>query len=106
MIAGLLEDKDATTLTGAPWLKSLPILGALFRSHSFINNRTELVIMVTAYLIRPPKKGRRLALPTDGFVSPADSDLYLLGRLHKQYGRGENFDSFPNLLGPIGYMMK
>ncbi|MDH5748091.1 MAG: type II and III secretion system protein family protein [Rhodospirillales bacterium] len=106
MIAGLLEDKDVTTMTGAPWIKNLPILGALFRSHDFINNRTELVIMVTAYLIRPPKKGRQLALPTDGFVSPADSDLYLLGRLHKQYGKGENFDSFPNFLGPIGYMME
>ena len=66
MIAGLLSNKNNNAIDKAPFLGDLPILGALFRSTSYQRNETELVIIVTPYLVRPVSG--RLALPTDGYV--------------------------------------
>ena len=48
----------------------------------------------------------KLALPTDGFVSPSDFDLLVLGRLYKQYGGVRNSKEIPIIGGPIGYLMR
>jgi pilus assembly protein CpaC len=66
MIGGLLRNTNGNSTDKAPLLGSLPILGALFRSNSFKRNETELVIVVTPYLVRPVNAGQ-IALPTDGF---------------------------------------
>ena len=105
MIAGLLQNDEFTTIDGVPWLQNIPILGALFRSPSFQNNQSELVILVEAVLVRPTDNKQQLALPTDGFVSPSDFDLLILGRLFKQYGSVKNSDEVPIIGGPIGYFM-
>jgi pilus assembly protein CpaC len=70
MIAGLLRDSHTNDVTKAPFLGDLPILGALFRSTSFRRSETELVIIVTPYLVRPVSG--QLALPTDGYRTPTD----------------------------------
>jgi len=106
MIAGLLQSDDIGTVKGVPGLKDLPILGALFRSTSFQHSDTELVILVSPYRVASTDARRPLGLPTDGYVSPNDMDLYLLGRLHKQYSGKEQLDTLPSVFGPFGYVIQ
>jgi len=107
MIAGLLQNDEFTTVDGIPWLKEVPILGALFRSPSFQRNQSELVVLVEAFIVKPVEGGeQKLALPTDGFVSPSDLDLLLFGRLYKRYGGDKTVDPNPLLQGPLGYLMR
>ena len=70
MIAGLLRDAHTNDISKAPFLGDLPIIGALFRSTSFRRAETELVIIVTPYLVRPVST--QMALPTDGYRAPTD----------------------------------
>jgi pilus assembly protein CpaC len=70
MIGGLLKNSHSNSIQKAPFLGDLPILGALFRSTSFQKDETELVIIVTPYLVRPTSG--RLALPSDGYRAPTD----------------------------------
>ena len=78
MIAGLLRQTGSNTISKAPFLGDLPILGALFRSTSFRKNETELVIVVTPYLVKPVSG--QLPLPTDGYRHPNDAERILEGQ--------------------------
>ena len=78
MIAGLLRNTNTNNVNKAPFLGDLPILGSLFRSSSFRRSETELVIIVTPYLVRPTSG--RLALPTEGYRAPTDVQLNLEGQ--------------------------
>jgi pilus assembly protein CpaC len=78
MIGGLLRNTSSNNVDKAPFLGSLPILGALFRSTSFRRDETELVIVVTPYLVRPVN-ANQIALPTDGYRSAPSADQVLLG---------------------------
>ena len=71
MIAGLLRNTTTNSINKAPFLGDLPILGALFRSTNFRRDETELVIIVTPYLVRPVSG--QLAAPTDGYRAPDDA---------------------------------
>ena len=71
MIAGLLQNHNSNSIKKAPFLGDLPILGALFRSTSYQRDETELVIIVTPYLVRP--SSAPLALPTNGYRAPTDA---------------------------------
>ena len=107
MIAGLLQRDEVNQVDGVPWLKDLPVIGALFRSQAFEKNETELVVLVTPYVVRPLEPTTKLNLPTDGFVSASDVDIYLLGRLYKQYGQNKKApEEIPIIQGPIGYIMR
>ncbi|HEV2043324.1 MAG TPA: secretion system protein, partial [Sphingomicrobium sp.] len=70
MIAGLLKNTNTNNIDKAPFLGDIPILGALFRSTSYRRSETELVIIVTPYLVRPVSG--RLASPADGYRAPTD----------------------------------
>src|SRR6185437_7799526 len=85
VIAGLLQDSGTEGITGLPFLKDIPVLGALFRSAAYQRNETELVIMVTPYIVRPVNDEATLHLPTDGFSPPTDLERLLFAR---QIGRG------------------
>jgi len=78
MIGGLLQNHNANSVNKAPFLGDLPILGSLFRSSSYQRNETELVIIVTPYLVRPVSN--HLALPTDGYRAPSDAQQVLEGK--------------------------
>ncbi|WP_435418368.1 type II and III secretion system protein family protein [Parerythrobacter aurantius] len=69
MIAGLMSNRAQNSIDKAPGLGDVPILGNLFRSSSFRRGETELVIVVTPYLVKPVN-GNDIALPTDGYMSP------------------------------------
>lgn len=79
-IAGLLQDSQKLTGLGLPFLGDVPILGALFRSDSFQQNQTELVIVVTPYIVRPVSNITAVAQPDDGWRVPNDLERILLLR--------------------------
>lgn len=85
-LGGLLQDDVSHTIQGTPGLKDLPILGALFRSRDFERKQTELVILVTPYIVRPTSRAA-LARPDDGYAPASEADTLLLGRLNKVYGK-------------------
>ena len=82
MIAGLLKNANTNSIEKAPFLGDLPILGALFRSTKYRRAETELVIIVTPYLVRPTSN--QLALPTDGYRAPNAGE---------QLSTGQNFSA-------------
>ena len=84
-MAGMLEDQTKQTITGLPGLMEVPILGTLFKSRDYLNNRTELVILVTPYIERSVAQ-KDLSRPDDGFADPSDPASVLLGRLNRIYG--------------------
>jgi pilus assembly protein CpaC len=78
MIGGLLRNRNTNNIEKAPFLGDIPILGALFRSNSYRRDETELVIIVTPYLVRPVSN--QLALPIDGYRAPDDVQRNFLGQ--------------------------
>jgi pilus assembly protein CpaC len=107
MLGGLLSNDITSGIAGIPGAMNLPILGQLFRSNQFQHNETELVITVTALLVKPVQP-RLLAVPTDGFAPASDLDNYFLGHLQNIYVKqpvptGHNA---PALQGPIGYIIQ
>jgi pilus assembly protein CpaC len=107
MMGGLLQNDVISGLNGLPGLMNIPVLGQLFRSEAFQHNETELVISVTALLVKPVQP-KLLALPTDGFAPSSDLDMYFLGHLQNIYVKqpvptGHNA---PALQGPIGYIIQ
>jgi pilus assembly protein CpaC len=81
MIGGLLRNTGNNSVDKAPWIGDLPIIGALFRSNGFKRQQTELVIIVTPYLVKPVNDSQ-IALPTDGFRDANDAQRVLIGREH------------------------
>ena len=89
-ISGLVSHNIQKNIDGFPGLKELPVLGALFRSTDFVNKETELVVIVTPYVVRPTAK-KKLAAPTDGLAPATDVRTYLLGHLNRIHGRSVSF---------------
>ena len=86
MLGGLLRNINSNTVDKAPFLGDLPILGSLFRSTSYKRQETELVIIVTPYLVRPVNG--RMATPIDGYRAPTDAQQMLMGQtFNGQSGR-------------------
>jgi len=105
VMAGLLQDSIRHNIDGTPGLKDLPVLGALFRSSDYQNNETELVVMVTPYLVKPTDE-QKLALPTDGFAPASDLDTLVHGRTNAVYPKSGVFGGQGGLQGPVGFVMK
>jgi pilus assembly protein CpaC len=78
-IAGLLQSDFKSQVDQLPFAGDIPVLGALFRSSDYQSDQTELVIIVTPYLVKPVNKNQ-LAVPTDSFIPPSELDLFLMGK--------------------------
>src|SRR6266852_2862647 len=106
-IAGLLQNNVTQSMQKYPWLGDVPILGQLFRSESFRRNETELVIIVTPYVVRPIATANRLQLPTDGYVTSSDGDLVFTGAQYKPQALKKGLPpasrSGSSLIGPVGF---
>ncbi len=74
-LAGLLNNQQTQSVEKFPFLGDIPVLGPLFRSSRFQNSESELVIVITPYIVKPSTQ-ERLALPTDGFVPPTDKEFF------------------------------
>lgn len=104
-IAGLMQHTTKQQIDAFPGLKDLPVLGALFRSRDFQNDETELVVVVTAYLVNPTAEAS-LATPSDGFVTPGDPETILLGRLNTVYKKGADKPLTPQASAPVGFVVR
>ncbi len=106
-IAGLLQQTDSATHAGVPGVKNIPILGQLFSSQEYNKAETELVILVTPYVVQHGQEAE-FRLPTDGFAPASDIDFFLLGRLHKVYGTGEQDIAAARqaLNAPLGFIIE
>jgi len=106
-LAGLLQHTSEQDISKIPLLGDIPILGALFRSNRFNRNETELVIIVTPYLVQP--SSTRLAAPTDGIVLPSDSQRVLFSDKFRQGlpgpARGPLNAGGKGLVGPGGFRL-
>jgi len=87
-IAGLLNEDTRQNIEGFPGLKDLPMLGTLFRSRDYQRQETELVVIVTPYMVRPVAR-QELARPVDGLADPTDRKANFLGHINRIYGRSE-----------------
>jgi pilus assembly protein CpaC len=86
-LAGLLSEDSRQNIDGFPGMKDLPILGTLFRSRDYQKHETELVVIVTPYLVRPVAR-QELARPLDGLGDPTDRKANFLGHINRIYGGG------------------
>ena len=98
-IAGLFQNNISSQIQKFPGLGNLPILGALFRSSSFQKNQSELVIIVTPYIVRPVDKPDDLHLPTEGVTFSSSLEQILQGRLMAA-------DRSAHLIGDAGFMQE
>ncbi len=105
-IAGLLQNNVSQSIQKFPGLGNVPILGALFRSDKFERNESELVIIVTPYIVRPTSD-QRLASPTDGYIAPTDPQRLSNGAdytpTQARRGNGPVPASGRGLIGPVGF---
>jgi pilus assembly protein CpaC len=85
-IAGLISDSTRQNIDGFPGLKDVPMIGTLFRSRDFIKQETELVVIVTPYMVRPTAR-QNLARADDGFAPASDLKANFLGHLNRIYGK-------------------
>lgn len=105
MIAGLVRDDVRQAVSGYPGLSKIPVLGTLFRSRDFVRNETELVIIVTPYLVRPVS-AKDLSKPDDNFDPASDAAGMFWGRINRIYG-GHNMKKWQEKYhGTVGYIYK
>ncbi len=106
VLAGLIQERTRHALEGVPGVMNTPVIGSLFRSRDFMNNETELVIIVTPYLVRPTSPDQ-LRTPADGFMNPSERESLLSGRLNAMY-RAPSTESGERrtLQGPHGHVIE
>jgi pilus assembly protein CpaC len=103
-LAGMIEEQTKQNINGLPGLMQLPILGTLFKSRDYLNNQTELVILVTPYIVHSVAQ-KDLSKPDDGFADPSDPETVLLGRLNRIYGVGGKVDPADTYHGKYGFIL-
>jgi pilus assembly protein CpaC len=103
-LAGLISDDVRQNIDGFPGLKDIAILGTLFRSRDFIKRETELVVIVTPYLVKPVAK-KDLAKPGDGLMESTDRRANFMGHLNRIYGSGSAAPS-GDLKGDYGFIVE
>lgn len=104
-IAGLLNERFANNVQQIPWIGDLPVLGTLFRSTDFQRRQTELVILVTAHLVRPVR-GEAFAMPTDRVRPPSEKDLFLFGKISRAGDGAVGEIARQDFVGSYGYVME
>jgi pilus assembly protein CpaC len=102
-MAGLIAEQTKQAVNGLPGLTQLPILGSLFRSRDFVNSQTELMVLVTPYVVRAVAQ-KDLSRPDDGFSNATDPQADLLGSINKIYGVPGRVDAARNYRGTYGFI--
>jgi pilus assembly protein CpaC len=102
-IGGLLQSNTTDIVSQVPGIGSIPVLGKLFSSSNYQNNKTELVIMVTPYLVEPVEPGK-LRTPLDSLISPSSDVEYSFQRKAGTSNAAQPSASEPRLVGAAGYV--
>ena len=93
-MAGLIQEQTKQAVNGMPGVDQIPLFGQLFRSQDFVNNQTELMVIVTPYVVRAVAQ-KELSRPDDGFAPASDSQSALFAQINRIYG-------VPAQVGQIG----
>jgi len=104
-IAGLLQTRNREDVSQLPWIGSVPVLGTLFRSSSYQQQETDLVIIVTPRLVAPAAPGQQLASPFDSRLPPNDVDFFLNGQMEVRKRYNDYVNSGGEVKGPYGHMI-
>jgi pilus assembly protein CpaC len=104
-IAGLLQSRNRQDVSQLPWIGSVPVLGTLFRSSSYQQEETDLVIIVTPRLIAPVVPGQRLASPLDSRLPANDVDFFLNGQVEVRKRYNDYVNSGGEVKGPYGHLI-
>ncbi|HMM88592.1 type II and III secretion system protein family protein [Bradyrhizobium sp.] len=102
-MAGLIAEQTKQAINGLPGLSQLPILGTLFRSRDYVNNQTELMVLVTPYVVRAVAQ-KDLSRPDDGFAASSDPQADLLGSINRIYGVPGRVEKARNYRGTYGFI--
>jgi pilus assembly protein CpaC len=102
-MAGLIQDQTKQAINGLPGLSQLPVLGALFRSRDYVHNQTELMVLVTPYIVRAVAQ-KDLSRPDDGFASSSDPQADLLGSINRIYGVPGRVEPARHYRGTYGFI--
>jgi pilus assembly protein CpaC len=103
-MAGLIQEQTKKAINGLPGLDSLPVLGGLFRSQDFVNNETELMVLVTPYVVRAVAQ-KELSRPDDGFAPASDSQSTLLAQINRIYGISGRAEPVGNYQTNFGFII-
>jgi pilus assembly protein CpaC len=103
-MAGMIQNDTKHQVNGLPGLMELPVLGPLFKSNDYINQQTELMVLVTPYVVHAVAQ-KDLSRPDDGFADPSDPAQVLLGRFNRIYGVGGMPDPPDNYRGKYGFIL-
>ncbi len=104
-IAGLLQTRNQQDVSQLPWIGSVPVLGTLFRSSSYQQHETDLVIIVTPRLVAPAAPGQNLASPLDSRLPANDVDFFLNGQMEVRKRYNDYVNSGGDIKGPYGHMI-
>ena len=104
VIGGLVQDDVRQVVSGLPGLQRIPVFGSLFRSKEFVRNETELVIILTPYLVRPVAPSK-LTRPDKNFAPAEDGAGLLLGRINRVYGTKSGKLPRGRYVGSIGFIL-
>jgi pilus assembly protein CpaC len=102
-MAGLIQEQTKQAINGLPGLAQLPVLGSLFRSRDYVNSQTELMVLVTPYIVRAVAQ-KDLSRPDDGFANASDPQGDLLGSINRIYGVPGRVEPTRNYRGTYGFI--
>jgi pilus assembly protein CpaC len=106
-MAGMIREQTKQNINGLPGLMQVPMLGTLFKSRDYVNNQTELVILVTPYVVQAVAQ-KDLSRPDDGFADAPDPSTDLLGRFNRLYGTAGSagpIDPLHSYRGNYGFIL-
>lgn len=105
-VAGLLQENNRIQTAQLPWIGTMPVLGALFRSQAYQKKETELVIIVTTHLVRPAAPGEKIATPLDKTIPPNDVDLFVDGKFELLKDYRNYVERGVGVVGPYGHVIE
>jgi pilus assembly protein CpaC len=105
-MAGMIQEQTKQAINGLPGLQQVPVLGTLFRSRDYVNHQSELMVIVTPYVVRAVAQ-KQLSKPDDGFADPTDPQTIFLGSLNRIYGVAGKSDTLRgnNYHGKYGFIL-
>jgi pilus assembly protein CpaC len=104
-IAGLLSAINQRNIDQLPWIGSVPVIGALFRSAAYRQQETDLVVIVTPHLVAPSVPGQQMASPLDNYLPSNDVDFFLMGEMEQKKVFRDYITSGGDIHGPYGHIL-
>jgi pilus assembly protein CpaC len=103
-MAGMIGEQTKQQINGIPGLMQLPVLGALFKSRDYINRQTELMVIVSPYVVRAVAQ-KELSRPDDGYADASDPAGVLLGKFNRIYGAKPGSSPLVSYQGKYGFIL-